>query len=124
MTKDIQCITPANASLLSAVAGMWLDEDITPDRLGAFLAAEGHVMFVAVEAGQVVGQIRGMMHVQPDRASDLYIDNLGGAEPQAPPDREPAHRRLDGLGRGAGAAPASGLRPNQTMTKGWASTAP
>jgi len=65
------------------------DEDITPDRLGPFLAAAGHVMFVAVEADLVVGQIRGMVHVQPDRASDLYIDNLGVA---------PSHKRR-GIGR-------------------------
>jgi len=84
VTIDIECVTPANASLLAAVAEDVFDEDITPDRLGAFLAADGHVMFVAVEAGQVVGQIRGMVHVQPDRASDLYIDNLGVA---------PSHKR-------------------------------
>jgi aminoglycoside 6'-N-acetyltransferase I len=30
-----------------------------------------------VENNLVVGQIRGNVHLQPDRAPDLYIDNLG-----------------------------------------------
>jgi ribosomal protein S18 acetylase RimI-like enzyme len=84
MAIAIHCVTPDNADLLAKVADDVFDEEVTPDRLGPFLAAAGHVMFVAVEADQVVGQIRGMVHVQPDRASDLYIDNLGVA---------PSHKR-------------------------------
>ena len=89
MAIVIHGVTAENADLLAKVADDVFDEDITPDRLGPFLAAAGHVMFVAVEADLVVGQIRGMVHVQPDRASDLYIDNLGVA---------PSHKRR-GIGR-------------------------
>lgn len=89
MAIAIHGVTAENADLLAKVAADVFDEEITPDRLGPFLAAAGHVMFVAVEDDQVVGQIRGMVHVQPDRASDLYIDNLGVA---------PSHKRR-GIGR-------------------------
>ena len=89
MAIAIHGVTAETAGLLAKVADDVFDEEITPDRLGPFLAAAGHVMFVAVEDDQVVGQIRGMVHVQPDRASDLYIDNLGVA---------PSHKRR-GIGR-------------------------
>ena len=84
MAIVIHGVTAENADLLKTVADDVFDEEITTDRLGPFLAAPGHMMFVAVEADQVVGQIRGMVHVQLDRASDLYIDNLGVA---------PSHKR-------------------------------
>lgn len=84
MAIAIHSVTAENTDLLARVAEDVFDGEITPDRLGWFLAAPGHVMFVAVEADQVVGQIRGMVHLQPDRASDLYIDNLGVA---------PSHKR-------------------------------
>ncbi len=84
MAIVIHGVTAENADLLKTVADDVFDEEITTDRLGPFLAAPGHMRFVAVEADQVVGQIRGMVHVQLDRASDLYIDNLGVA---------PSHKR-------------------------------
>ena len=84
MAIVIHSVTVDNADLLARVAEEVFDREIIPDRLGAFLAAPGHVMFVAVDDQEVVGQIRGMVHLQPDRASDLYIDNLGVA---------PSHKR-------------------------------
>lgn len=79
MSAEIHCAAADNAELLANVAEDVLDEDILPERLSLFLALPGHVMFLAVEDGAVVGQIRGMVYFQPDRASDLYIDNLGVA---------------------------------------------
>lgn len=84
MSFVVHQIAAQAAGLLAHVADDVFDEAITPDRLAGFLAAPGHVMFVALDDDLVVGQIRGMVHVQPDRASDLYIDNLGVA---------PSHKR-------------------------------
>ncbi len=75
-------ITPENRALLDAVDEDVFDHGITPERLDAFLAAPGHALVVAVEDRVVVGHARGIVHVQPDRASDLYIDNLGVAPDQ------------------------------------------
>ncbi len=72
-------VTRENRALLDAVDEDVFDHAITPEQLEAFLAAPGHALFVAVEDGVVVGHVRGIVHVQPDRASDLYIDNLGVA---------------------------------------------
>lgn len=73
-------ITRENAALLSSVDEDVFDHAITPEWLTPFLDATGHALFVAVENGVVVGHARGIVHAQPDRGSDLYIDNLGVAE--------------------------------------------
>ncbi len=84
MTISIHQVTSANASLLSHVDPDVFDHAIRPALLAAYLADPLHAMFVAVDDGLVVGQVRGSVHLQPDRASDLYIDNLGTA---------PSHQR-------------------------------
>lgn len=82
MTFAIHHVTPATTALLAHVDPDVFDHEIDPARLAAFAAAPLHALFVAVEGGLVVGQIRGSVHLQPDRASDLYIDNLGTAPAQ------------------------------------------
>jgi ribosomal protein S18 acetylase RimI-like enzyme len=83
MTVSIHQITATNAALLGKVDPDVFDHAIDPARVDAYAADPLHAMFVAVEKDLVVGQIRGSVHLQPDRAPDLYIDNLGTA-----PDRQ------------------------------------
>jgi ribosomal protein S18 acetylase RimI-like enzyme len=80
MTATLHVITPENMGLMARVAEDVFDHAIKPDRLAAFAASPLHRMIVAVDQGEVVGQIRGIVHLQPDRAGDLYIDNLGVTE--------------------------------------------
>lgn len=84
MSYSIHRVAPANVALLSRIAEDVFDEAIQPGPLADFLADPNHALFVAVHNDEVIGQIRGMVHLQPDRASDLYIDNLGTA---------PSHQR-------------------------------
>jgi aminoglycoside 6'-N-acetyltransferase I len=81
---SIRRVESGDAPLLELIAPDVFDEDLRPDALAAFLAAEGHALFVAIADGVVVGQARGMIHVQPDKAKELYVDNLGVA---------PSHQR-------------------------------
>lgn len=81
---EIHYVTPANTALLTNVDPDVFDHAIAPAHLAAYLADPLHAMFVAVEGGLTIGQIRGSVHLQPDRAPDLYIDNLGTA---------PSHQR-------------------------------
>ena len=50
-----------------------------PWRLSDFLAQENHALFLAVDrdSQMIVGQVRGIVHYQPDGARQLYLDNLG-----------------------------------------------
>ena len=84
MNFAIHQITPANTALLANVDPDVFDHAIEPAHLAAYAADPFHAMFVAVAADLVIGQIRGSVHLQPDRAADLYIDNLGTA---------PSHQR-------------------------------
>lgn len=84
MDLEIFRITRDNAACLDRVDPEIFDAEIDPDRVVAFVAAENHVMFVARLDGVVLGQIRAMIHLQPDGPNQLYIDNLGVA---------PSHRR-------------------------------
>ncbi len=77
MLVSIHLLGPGNAGLLTNIAPDVFDHEVRQDLLVSYLADRRHAMFVAVENGVVVGQIRGNVHLQPDRASDLYIDNLG-----------------------------------------------
>ena len=79
MATMIHHITPASTALLGKVDPDIFDHDIDAAFLAAYIADPRHAMFVALEDDLVVGQIRGSVHLQPDRAADLYIDNLGTA---------------------------------------------
>jgi ribosomal protein S18 acetylase RimI-like enzyme len=79
MPITIHHITPANTALLDNIDPDIFDDPISPVHLAAYLADPRHAMFVALADNRVAGQIRGCVHLQPDRASDLYIDNLGTA---------------------------------------------
>lgn len=84
MAAAVRRIGPGDAALLGEVAEDVFDDDIDPARLAAFLAAEGHLMVLALDGPLVVGQCRGMVHHNPDQPPILYVDNLGVA---------PTHRR-------------------------------
>lgn len=79
MTVSIHQITATNAALLGNVDPDVFDHAVDPARVAAYAADPLHAMFVAADGDLVVGQIRGCVHLQPDRAPDLYIDNLGTA---------------------------------------------
>lgn len=80
----IERVDAGSMGLLDHVADDVFDHPIDVERLRAFVAQPCHALFVAVDGGRVIGQARGMIHLQPDKAPDLYVDNLGVA---------PTHRR-------------------------------
>ncbi len=77
MTIELKRMHPGDELEFTDVAPDVFDEPIDPARLAAYLAQPGHLMVLAVTAGEVVGQARGMVHRHPDLPTELYIDNLG-----------------------------------------------
>ncbi|WP_430421703.1 GNAT family N-acetyltransferase [Phenylobacterium sp.] len=77
MNVDILRIGPGDAAVLERVAEDVFDDAIDPARVAAYLAEPNHLMVLAVSAGEVVGQARGIVHRHPDLPTELYIDNLG-----------------------------------------------
>jgi ribosomal protein S18 acetylase RimI-like enzyme len=76
---EIRRLGPGDASVLDRVAADVFDEEINKKRLAVYLREPGHLLFVAIYDGEVVGQARGMIHHHPDMEDELYIDNLGVA---------------------------------------------
>jgi aminoglycoside 6'-N-acetyltransferase I len=78
VTATIRRIAPGDEALLERVADDVFDRPIDPTRLRAFLAEPRHLMVLAItDDGLVVGQARAIIHLSPDQADELYIDNMG-----------------------------------------------
>lgn len=76
---EIHRVTAANVGDLADVHSDIFDSEIDPARLAAFVDDPHHLLVIARTGTLVVGQIRGIIHLQPDGGSQLYIDNLGVA---------------------------------------------
>ncbi|QPC90100.1 GNAT family N-acetyltransferase [Mesorhizobium sp. INR15] len=77
MPIEIRRLNPGDDALVMRVADDVFDEPVRPDRLATYLAQSGHFMIVALADGVVVGQCAAVIHRHPDKASELYIDEVG-----------------------------------------------
>jgi aminoglycoside 6'-N-acetyltransferase I len=73
----IKRVAASDAGLFNRIAVDVVDEPIVPARLAAYLATPGHLMIVAIKDDEVVGQTAAVVHRHPDKASELYIDEVG-----------------------------------------------
>ncbi|UVK39741.1 GNAT family N-acetyltransferase [Mesorhizobium sp. AR10] len=78
MTVEIRRLFPGDDADLIGIAEDVFDEPVRADRFAAYLAEPGHFMIVALADDVVVGQCAAVIHRHPDRASELYIDEVGG----------------------------------------------
>ena len=74
---EIRELTPETAALLDNVAEDVFDAPIHTQRLAQYIAADGHLMLLALDGDVVVGQIAAILHFHPDEPAEIYIDNLG-----------------------------------------------
>ncbi|NKL39704.1 GNAT family N-acetyltransferase [Rhizobium leguminosarum bv. viciae] len=74
-------LTRDTVGLLENIAEEVFDQELNAQRLATYLKSSGHLMIIAVCEKQVIGQVAAYVHSHPDRASDVYIDNLGVAPP-------------------------------------------
>lgn len=77
MDTKIVRMGSGDAGLLDRLAEDVFDHDIDAGFLAAYLADARHMLIVALSDGVVVGQTRGIVHLQPDEPPGLYIDNMG-----------------------------------------------
>jgi ribosomal protein S18 acetylase RimI-like enzyme len=76
---SIKRLSIRDAAILVQIAPEVFDETVDPARLAAYLAADGHIMVVALENDVVVGQCAGVIHRHPDKPTELYVDEVGTA---------------------------------------------
>ena len=86
---DILLLGPADASVLERVAPDVFDHAVRPEWRAEFLADARHHLVVARDDGVVVGMASGVHYLHPDKAPQLFINEVGVA---------PTHRQ-HGLGR-------------------------
>lgn len=77
MEIKIKIVGIEDAALLANVAEDVFDHDIAEDRLRDFLNQPNHILCIAVAEGLVVGQARAAILQHPDKAPELFVDNVG-----------------------------------------------
>lgn len=74
---EIVRLSRETSALLSNVAADVFDEPVQQRFLEAFVNDARHVMFVAVESGQVVGMGSAVEYFHPDKPPQLWINEIG-----------------------------------------------
>lgn len=85
----VRVLDPGDGDVLSRVAPDVFDHAIDARWSAEFLADPRHHLAVAIEAGRVVAMASGVHYVHPDKAPQLWVNEIGVAPPY--------HRQ--GLGR-------------------------
>ena len=86
---DILLLGPSDAAVLDRLAPDVFDNDVDPGWCAEFLADARHHLVVARSEGIVVGMASAVHYVHPDKAPQLWINEVGVT---------PSHQRL-GVGR-------------------------
>ena len=89
MPLEIRLLCPADGEVLGRVADGVFDGPVEPCWARAFLADARHHLVVALDDGWVIGMVSAVDYVHPDKAPQLWINEVGVA---------PAHQRR-GVGR-------------------------
>jgi ribosomal protein S18 acetylase RimI-like enzyme len=89
VTIAIRRLRAADADVLQRVAADVFDGPVHPRWTHEFLADARHHLLVAEDDGQVVGMVSAVDYVHPDKAPQLWINEIGVA---------PSHQRR-GIGR-------------------------
>ena len=81
MDVEIHRVTLDSLALLERVSPECFDAPIVPRRAAACVASPDTILLVATvqrpEGSYVVGQLLGVLHRHPDKATELYLDDLG-----------------------------------------------
>jgi len=89
MNIEIRTLGPNDANMLANVAAGVFDHTPKPDLAAEFLSDPRHHLVVALDCGQIVGFVSAVHYVHPDKAAELWINEVGVA---------PTHQN-QGIGR-------------------------
>jgi aminoglycoside 6'-N-acetyltransferase I len=79
MAFVVKRIAAGDEAIFDTIAPEVFDEPVDPQRLRDYLRSPGHVMVLALDGDLVVGQCAAVIHRHPDKATELYIDEVGTA---------------------------------------------
>lgn len=75
----IHVLGPGDGAVLQAVAADVFDHPVEPRWAAEFLADPRHHLAVALVEGVVVGMASGVHYVHPDKAPELWVNEVGVA---------------------------------------------
>ena len=84
MSIEVVRLDHANAALLASAADEVFDHPVREDMTKRFIDDPGHTMFLALEAGVVVGFVSSVDYLHPDKPTQRWINEVSVA---------PTHRR-------------------------------
>jgi ribosomal protein S18 acetylase RimI-like enzyme len=76
---EIRLVTAADAEVLGRVAPGVFDGPVDPRWASEFLTDARHHLIVALDEGVIVGMVSAVHYVHPDKAPQLWINELGVA---------------------------------------------
>lgn len=85
---EVRCLAAGEEAVLARVAEGVFDHDVRPAWARDYLAQPRQLLAVAIADGEVVAMASGLVYGHPDKALQLFVNEVGVA---------PAHRRR-GLG--------------------------
>jgi aminoglycoside 6'-N-acetyltransferase I len=77
MSPEIRLVISSDAPILDRVAEGVFDGAVVPELLAEFLADRRHHLIVAIADGVVIGMITAVDYVHPDKAAQLWINEVG-----------------------------------------------
>lgn len=80
MGVEIRLLGPDDAEVLQEVDPDVFDNPVDTQWTARFLSDSRHHIIVAIDAGCVVGMITAVDYVHPDKAPQLFINEVGVAE--------------------------------------------
>ena len=81
MSPIIRLLGPGDTSVLDNVAPSVFENTIDPRWTAEFLSDPRHHLAVAIDEGRVVGMASGVHFVHPDKAPQLFINEIAVAPP-------------------------------------------
>lgn len=76
---EVRVLGPGDRDALARVAGGVFDHEVRPALCEQFLSDPRHHLAVAIDAGKVVGMASGVHYVHPDKAPELWVNEVGVA---------------------------------------------
>jgi ribosomal protein S18 acetylase RimI-like enzyme len=76
---EIRLLDARDAALLSNADADTFDEAVQPQLAAAFLADQRHHVVAALDEGRVVGFVSALDYIHPDKAPELWINEVGVA---------------------------------------------
>ena len=73
---DIRLVGPGDTTVLDRVMPEVFDGPVLPRWSAEFLADPRHHLVVAIDAGLVVGMVTAVHYVHPDKAPELWINEV------------------------------------------------